>query len=222
MASKDVTIRHLYGCRTSNSNPPEINQTPKKETKLSASTPTRLTPSKRKKPGNITVRPKFFNSRGKSNNPHRATVEQMKKKQLRQLETFRTHAEKKKWDRIHHDHFDWFMFPIEDGSQDQFNVLAGDVQELLADEEWLSRYKESVVLVVKAWGWDVENRKEIDPLEEGMGWTHWDVRLAKIIRSLWIFGLEDYKESLQIFANTVKPNGGLYYGHICLDEVLYM
>jgi len=112
------------------------------------------------------------------------------------------------------------MFPIEDGSQYQYNVLEDDVKELLEDSEWLAGYKEGVQIVSKAWGWDIDARKTIEG--EGIGWTGWDVRLAKMIRSLWIFGIEDYKDSLQNFAWTVKPTGGLSYGYICLDEVLYM
>jgi len=144
----------------------------------------------------------------------------MIKVQQKQLQKFRKYACKNSWESIHHDHYDWFMFPIEDGSQSQYNVLEEDVKELKADTVWLAGYKEAVLLVAKAWGWDVEARKELE--EEGMGWTGWDVRLAKIIRSLWIFGIEEYKDSMQEFAKKVKPTGGLSYGYICLDEVLYM
>jgi hypothetical protein len=179
-----------------------------------------LTPQKRKPPNHITVRPKFFNSRGRTRNPYRASLDKIIKVQQKQLQKFRKYASQKSWDSIHHDHYDWFMFPIEDGSQSQYNVLEDDVKELKADTVWVAGYKEAVQLVAKAWGWDVEGRKVIE--EEGMGWTGWDVRLAKIIRSLWIFGFEEYKDSMQEYARKVKPTGGLSYGYICLDEVLYM
>jgi hypothetical protein len=146
----------------------------------------------------------------------------MKNVQARQLAVFRKHANNNDWDEIHHDHYDWFMFPIEDGSQSQYNVLSDDVKELLNDETWHAGYKEAVILVAKAWGWDVEKQAPVEPKHENMGWTGWDVRLAKIIRSLWIFGQDDFKESMQKFAWKVKPHGNLRYGYICLDEVLYM
>lgn len=114
------------------------------------------------------------------------------------------------------------MFPIEDGSQSNYNVLEDDVKELKADPEWLSNYHESVMWVARAWGWDVKEEKLIEPKESGMGWDRWDVRLAKIIRSLWIFDEKQLMTSMQKYARIVAPNGGLRYGGINLDEVLFM
>jgi len=170
----------------------------------------------------VKVRPKFFCSRGRDKNPNRTSTESMLEIQQKQLAKFRKHGKAKKWERIHADHFDWFMFPIEDGSVNKFNVLEKDVEELKKNEEWLQGYREGVMLVAKAWGWDVANSQCVEPRESGMGWTHWDVRLAKIIRSLWLFDQKDLMESMQKFTRVVKPRGGLYYGGICLDEVLYM
>lgn len=167
-------------------------------------------------------RPKFFNAYGATRNPVRASLEEMKAVQLEQLQKFRGLAAAGRWVEIHRDHFDWYMWPIEDGSQDRFNVLEDDVHELLADEQWLERYLESLELVCAAWGWDVAQAKPIDPLASGMGWTDWDIRLAKMIRSLWLFGQVNETQSLQAFARLVKPHGGLRYGHINLDEVFYM
>jgi len=142
--------------------------------------------------------------------------------QQRQLNIFRKKAAKGLWDEIHHDHFDWYMFPIEDGSQSQYNVLEKDIEELKSDEEWHNGYLQGVEFVAKAWGWDVKMGASVEPRETGMGWTNWDVRLAKIVRSLWIFGEKEYMESMQKFARTVKPKGGLYYGYTCLDEIYFM
>ena len=167
-------------------------------------------------------RPKFFNAYGATRNPARASLEEMKALQLEQLQKFRGLAAAGRWAEIHRDHFDWYMWPIEDGSQDRFNVLEDDVHELLADEQWLERYHESLELVCAAWGWDVAQARPIDPLKRGMGWTDWDIRLAKMIRSLWLFGQIEETRSLQMFARLIKPHGGLRYGHINLDEVFYM
>jgi len=155
-------------------------------------------------------------------NPYRTSTAKMRDIQQEQLQKFRKHAANNKWGRVHSDHFDWFMFPIEDGSVSKYNVFSGDVLELKADAAWLSGYREGVAIVAKAWGWDVAASKLIDPEEAGMGWTDWDVRLAKIIRSLWLFEQKDYLTSMQAFARVVKPRGGLFYGGICLDEVFYM
>merc|ERR1711971_521667 len=97
-----------------------------------------------------------------------------------QLTEFYNMAKAGDWARIHQGHFDWFMFPIEDGSFDQYNVYEDDVEALLKDEAWLTSYRDGVRLVLKAWGWDVDATSEVKPLENGMAWTAWDVRLAKI------------------------------------------
>eukprot|EP01125_Pyxidicula_operculata_P011582 TRINITY_DN3794_c0_g1_i4.p1 TRINITY_DN3794_c0_g1~~TRINITY_DN3794_c0_g1_i4.p1 ORF type:complete len:363 (+),score=121.11 TRINITY_DN3794_c0_g1_i4:105-1193(+) len=165
----------------------------------------------KKKFKKVAVRPPFFNSRGRTANKARDSIEDMKKIQQKQLQKFRKHAESGNWKRIHADHYDWFMFPIEDGSMSEYNVLKDDVEELKSDPEWMAGYKEAVELVSKAWGWDVNNACTFEPPELGMGWTHWDVRLAKIIRSLWIFGQKHYMESMQKFAEHVKPNHGLFF-----------
>eukprot|EP00659_Diplonema_papillatum_P015645 gene15645-23880_t len=114
------------------------------------------------------------------------------------------------------------MFPIDDGSRQEFNVFKEDVEELKADQEYLSNYRDAVRLALKAWGWDVDAAQMYQPQEKGMGWTNWDVRLAKICRSLWLFEQADYLDSVQKFARVIKPNGGFRYAGINLDEILYM
>eukprot|EP00616_Rhizochromulina_sp_CCMP1243_P013661 CAMPEP_0118984236 /NCGR_PEP_ID=MMETSP1173-20130426/37408_1 /TAXON_ID=1034831 /ORGANISM="Rhizochromulina marina cf, Strain CCMP1243" /LENGTH=180 /DNA_ID=CAMNT_0006934887 /DNA_START=56 /DNA_END=595 /DNA_ORIENTATION=+ len=83
----------------------------------------------------VEVRPRFFNARGKSRNPARACLDRLKNLQQQQLERFHAAAKSHNWRDIHHGHFDWFLFPIEDGSKPQFNVLKDDVRELHGDKE---------------------------------------------------------------------------------------
>jgi len=176
----------------------------------------------------VAPRPKFYNARGATRNRARASLEEMKRTQHAQLKTFRLKAKFGKWAEIHHDHFDWYMFPIEDGSQSEYNVFAADVAELIADPEWRDRYHESVKLVAAAWGWDLDEQGwltegNVDKLrEEWEKRGNWDVRLAKIIRSLWLFGQNNDMTSMQTFAREVKPNGKLTYGSNNLDEVYFM
>lgn len=124
-------------------------------------------------------------------------------------------------------HYDWFLFPIDDGSQQQWNLRGeDDVAALRADNEWLANYRESVRLCVASWGWDVDGGKRFAPPERGMRWTDWDVRLAKITRSLWLLEDETYFASVQAFAKDVqtkeKCGRSFFYGGICLDEILHM
>ena len=181
-------------------------------------------PGRRATPSSVSkaVRAPFFNSRGQSRNRFRVKLGAYKKVQLKQLEKFRSQARSGAWASVHHAHFDWYCFPIEDGSQPRYNVLADDVAELSADDEWVERYLETVEIVTRAWGWDIRSHGPVEVKAKGMGWTNWDVRLAKMIRSLWIFGRKNEMESLQEFANFVKPRRGLRYGSICLDEVYDM
>eukprot|EP01126_Amoeba_proteus_P012229 TRINITY_DN15026_c0_g1_i4.p1 TRINITY_DN15026_c0_g1~~TRINITY_DN15026_c0_g1_i4.p1 ORF type:complete len:380 (+),score=61.02 TRINITY_DN15026_c0_g1_i4:90-1229(+) len=177
------------------------------------------TSSNRKK---ITLRPKFFNSCGRKRNAWRASLTAMKRVQTSQLIKFRQYARKGNWVSFQYDHYDWFMFPIEDGSRSQYNVLEDDVKELCGDQEWLSNYLESIGWVAKSWAWDIQRAQPVLDRQPGMEWDNWDVRLAKIIRSLWLFDQGKYMKSMQQFARTIAPNGGLYYGGICLDEVFLM
>ena len=156
----------------------------------------------------VNVRPKFFNAHGLARNAARLSLARMKAAQLETLEKLRAWAADGAWAEVHSAHFDWWMFPIEDGRRRKFNVLRGDVAELRADAEWAARYRESVALVARAWAWDVERARPVEGAQaaRGQAWTHWDVRLAKIVRSLWLFECDELMLSMQKFARTVKPH----------------
>lgn len=165
------------------------------------------------------VRPKFYNANGMAYNPSLNTID-LKTRQISTLNEFEIRSQTGSWRHVHTGHFDWWMFPIEDGSKPEYNVLQGDVMMLVNDWDWLVRYRRSVELVSEAWGWDIYACKpKIDNMKK---WTGQDIRLSKIIRSLWIFEQYDMMRSMQLFARYVKPNKGLTYNGICLDEVYYM
>lgn len=156
----------------------------------------------------------------------RLRVDDLKKLQIQYLEKFRKLAAERKWTSIQRDHFDWWMFPIDDGSQLAFHLRSErDIEALRGDEAWRSRYLESIRIVARGWGWDVE-QEDFVPAGQGGQWDGWDVRLAKMIRSLWLFEEQPYFDSLQRFAKHIHENvykgRGFYYGHICLDEILHM
>jgi hypothetical protein len=140
------------------------------------------------------------------------------------LAKFEKAVASERWHDIRNDHFDWWQFPIDDGSRIEFNLTSEkDIEALKAYPGWLDKYHESIKLVSHAWGWDVAKSALI---KDGGYWDNKDVRLAKIIRSLWLFSEEHLMKSVQVFANYVNENHnngrGLWYGRICLDEVLYM
>ena len=173
----------------------------------------------------ITVRPPKWYKPNATVPPNlKFDVEEFERLQAEYLGLFRQSCDAREWHGIHNRHFDWWQFPIDDGSREEFNVRSeADVEILKSNTNWLSSYRESVKLVAKAWGWNIDTRAV---MKDGGFWDNKDVRLAKMIRSLWLFEQADYFVSLQQFAhhvnNTHNNNSGLFYGRICLDEVLFM
>eukprot|EP00438_Fugacium_kawagutii_P029037 Skav228260 [mRNA] locus=scaffold3031:160114:162478:+ [translate_table: standard] len=134
-------------------------------------------------------------------------LDNFKAKQAETLNTFRQYASAKTWEKLHRHHFDWWMFPIDDGSKAEFNLCSEeDVLALRNDEEWLEGYHEALRLASAAWGWDLDQACRIDPPENGMGWTNWDVRLAKMCRSVYLLEQGDMLASLQKFARDLQEN----------------
>ena len=128
--------------------------------------------------------------------------------------------------KLHAGHFDWFMFPIDDGSLAEYNLSSElHVGGLKSNVEWIAGYREGIKLAAAAWGWDTANARRIEPLAPGMGWTDWDVRLSKIIRSLWLFEEATLLNSMQSFAREIQANEkrgeGFFYGRINLEELLH-
>lgn len=154
-----------------------------------------------------------------------------KRKQKEYLEKFKRSASRLNWDEIHSDHFDWWMFPIDDGRLFEFNLTSeADIETLRGDHEWLSNYRESISIVANAMGWDTKKRQFIEP-PQGSRWIdiefkNKDVRLAKMIRSTWLLQEEDIFHSLQKFAHRINEElyqgRGFFYGSINLDEILHM
>eukprot|EP00906_Rhabdomonas_costata_P035114 RCo049355 len=138
---------------------------------------------------------------------------------------FREFAAQKLWAEIHAMHYDWWMFPVERNPRpgaELYDVLAHDISELKADPSFMAEYREGVRLAALAWGWDVDLAQRVDPLQKGMGWTGWDFRLAKMIRSLWLFQETRYFISMQAYARQLKPRGGFVRSGESLDEIMLM
>ncbi len=69
---------------------------------------------------------------------------------------------------------------------------------LRSDSIWLGNYLESVKLAALAWGWDVESGTTVKHPQHWQKWNGHDVRLSKIIRSLWLFEEESYFSNMQV------------------------
>ena len=166
------------------------------------------------------VRAKWHNSKGKTSNTS-FRFDDIKSSQSDTLQEFRQFNSEKNYRGIREMHFDWWMFPTEDQRKKQFNILENDMLKLKSDRQWMENYRESVKLVAKSWGWDTEKRQFSTPNLMPVG-DLTDIRLSKMIRSLWLFGEKELMESIQELARNYKPQGRLYYGGICLDEVYFM
>ena len=149
------------------------------------------------------------------------------KRQLEKLEEFRAATVRSNWDQIHGSHFDWWQFPCDFGSQREFNLKSeADISTLRSNSVWLSNYRESIRLVSRAFGWDIDRTTIIADGTGGSWQPNKDIRLAKMLRSLWLFGEEDYFHSLQKFANWIHSEiysgGSFFYGTDCLDDILLL
>lgn len=150
----------------------------------------------------------------------------LRNQQIIYLAKFRAAALSKAWGHINDDHFDWWMFPCDFGSKEEYVIRSeSEIAQLLADAAWLANYRESVRIVSRALGWDIEKRLIITD-GSGGGWrSDKDIRLAKIIRSLWLLGQAEYMLSLQEFARFIQTrlyNGGSFWYTHCLDDMLLL
>lgn len=81
-------------------------------------------------------------------------IARLKADQRRQPDEFERWAANGQWGRIHHSHYDWWMFPIPAPSSDglKWTVYAGDIAELKADEAYVRDYLRGVALLMSSWG----------------------------------------------------------------------
>jgi len=168
------------------------------------------------------VRPKFFNSQGETANGDRFAVSAFVAAQKKTLSQLAELEQELRFAEIHSLHFDWWLFPVEDGRRRGYNVLRDDALALRANAAWLAGYRTAVAVVARAWGWDAARAEPVPRRAPGQRWAFWDVRLAKMVRSTWLFEQHDLLDSLQRFARTIHPHGGFRYGAINLDEILYL
>ena len=133
------------------------------------------------------------------------TVAKIKAKHTEYLALFEKWEAKKKWGNIHDAHYDWWMFPIDNrigGRVNEYTVSDSDIKELKKDPEFMKNYLRGVVLVVRAWGWELLDEKAVsaDNKTPEQKWTKWDVRLGKMADSLKLFEQDEYHAKLRIFA----------------------
>eukprot|EP00286_Rhodomonas_abbreviata_P022562 CAMPEP_0181304478 /NCGR_PEP_ID=MMETSP1101-20121128/9174_1 /TAXON_ID=46948 /ORGANISM="Rhodomonas abbreviata, Strain Caron Lab Isolate" /LENGTH=345 /DNA_ID=CAMNT_0023410243 /DNA_START=150 /DNA_END=1187 /DNA_ORIENTATION=- len=156
-------------------------------------------------------------------------------KQVDTLKEFVQFQKERQLRVLHKEHFDWWAFPNDDTYRFPAHGLnsQADVDALKAFEEhvegfgtlrYMDSYRKLVRLAARAWGWDLRRRRRLTAEEQAgeelfpgegreLDWTNWDIRLYKIIRSLWLFGEKDYLESMQDFAFELLVRGEDVHRH---------
>eukprot|EP01006_Ploeotia_vitrea_P064631 TRINITY_DN88410_c0_g1_i1.p1 TRINITY_DN88410_c0_g1~~TRINITY_DN88410_c0_g1_i1.p1 ORF type:complete len:188 (-),score=18.43 TRINITY_DN88410_c0_g1_i1:61-624(-) len=123
-------------------------------------------------------------------NPDHTVIQQIKTEQAKTLKKFIRRSGNAEWQAIHDDHFDWWMFPVDEVSsyQPKWVVYDQDIAELQKDDEFMHNYMQGVTLACLAWGWDLHNCRVIEKRAKGQQWQKRPIRLYKIAKSLKLFG----------------------------------
>jgi hypothetical protein len=129
-------------------------------------------------------------------------IEQLKKTHGGQIAEFEEWASKDDWERFHHSHYDWWVFPVNRPSSYGFQwvVYEGEIAELKKDSLFINQYCRGVQLVSASWGWDVLNKSYVPNRKVGQSWHDWPVRLYKAAQSVELFAFEEIFESLKVYA----------------------
>lgn len=132
-------------------------------------------------------------------------------KNAAQLRTFEAYAAGGKWASFHHDHYDWWAFPIDERSSHgyAYTVFPAEVAALQARPEFMARIRRCAQLLALSWGWDLDASAPVPSpdVKHGQAWAHWPVRLYKAARCMQLFGLEAQFQSLRALALGLLKRG---------------
>ncbi len=120
-------------------------------------------------------------------------IDKMKECLYNQLNDFEQWARNEDWSKFHHSHYDWWTFPIPEGSSKgmAYTVYEDEVNQLFKDCRYINSLKRCTDLVCKAWGWDLYNRKFIENPAYNQKWSNWPIRLYKMAFCLEFLGLSE-------------------------------
>ena len=141
--------------------------------------------------------------------PHFVGYEVLKSSRGKQLESFEEWANNERWMSFHINHYDWWMFPIDEPSRYGYSwtVYDGDVAELMTDNSYLRGYLRGVELLSLSWGWDLYKKAKIPSPQQDQSWHCWPIRLYKASKSLKIFGFDNLFESIRAYAIELIDHG---------------
>ena len=125
----------------------------------------------------ITVEPMKYNT-----DPAFKGIDAVKQKQKEQLTQFEAWAAQGRWGDFHHNHYDWWMFPVDEKTRSYglaWTVYEGDIARLKQDADYIQNYMEGVRLLALSWGWDLARRITSPTPCRSKSWHKWPVRLYK-------------------------------------------
>jgi hypothetical protein len=140
-------------------------------------------------------------------------IQALKDKQRQQLQKFQQAAACGDWMAIHEDHYDWWMFPIDERSMHglAWTVYEGEVGELRRDGDYLDRYLLGVELLARSWGWDLRQVCYLLEPQPGQCWQNWPIRLYKAAKSVKLFGFGAELESMKKLGQDLINKGEKMY-----------
>jgi hypothetical protein len=140
-------------------------------------------------------------------------VEKLAVKQAKHLRKLQVLANLNQWEHLGlhtghpHSGFDWWMFPIDQASTahgSKYTVSQADINTLKQDPRFMESYRHGVGLVLSSWGWDVAQSQFVKSPHPSQRWTGYEVRLGKMIHSLWLFGETELLRSVKKFCQENK------------------
>jgi hypothetical protein len=138
-------------------------------------------------------------------------VEGLIAKNAAQLADFEAFAAGRQWNSFHHNHYDWWAFPIDERSSHGFayTVFPAEVAQLRARPEFMAAIRRCAQLLALSWGWDLDAAAPVAAPEvrRGQAWAHWPVRLYKAARCMRLFGLDAEFASLRALAVGLMGKG---------------
>jgi len=123
-------------------------------------------------------------------------------KQAAQLAKFERLVSSGEFTGIHSDHYDWWMFPIDERSSRglEFTVFQDDIVALKQNPEFMKSYRKGMYLLLFSWGWDMNTNSKVKNAGTGQKWQMYPIRFYKVAKSALIFDQSDYFNSMKKYA----------------------
>ena len=138
-------------------------------------------------------------------------ISQLMDDQKKTLTMFRKCSEKNEWNTMHKNHYDWWMFPIDEhaSTMNKYVISPRDATRIRDNPDHISQFREGVEILMRGWGWDVKNESLIESpaTSKGQKFTGYAVRLWKAGRCMQILQQDDYFKSLLKFARLSQEKG---------------